>query len=482
MQVVPKNVFVIASCNPHRGDVLSLLNETEQFSNRDEQWLKGAYYVRKLHPTLQYLMWDYGSLNEHEEKAYVNVKMRMLNTKMDPHDVSALSDLIVESQRKMREYAKKELISRGIPQKTAVRCAKSCVSQRDIQRVFIFYKWFKKVYEYLEQSSKPDQCHRRAVMVSLGIVYFMRLTSKYRIDYRCFLDNHERLVGEINFSKAYKNELDRWTNFMKLPPGISKANPLKENLLAIIACSENHVPLVIVGAPGSSKTLSFNVAVANLKGQESKNMIFRNSAVFQSLEPHFYQCSRRTTSTEIEKIFDRAISRQKNLFSANLPSYCVVFMDEAGLPENKYESLKALHYHLDAREVSFVAISNHILDAAKTNRAVSLIRPKSTGMELYELAADCILKPDTFQSDQDKRLVASLGTAYLKVIDIKEFSQLYGLRDFIYFIIYLRRKSLHSVTPQLIVRGLERCFNGTNQFEKLCHTFLEEVSDFIFVL
>ena len=73
--------------------------------------------------------------------------------------------------------------------------------------------------------------------------------------------------------------------------------------------------------------------------------------------------------------------------------YVVVFMDEAGLPEERHESLKvqnsnmnialvlhayilqALHYYLDQQEVAFVAITNHILDAAKTNRAISLFRP-----------------------------------------------------------------------------------------------------------
>ena len=49
-------------------------------------------------------------------------------------------------------------------------------------------------------------------------------------------------------------------------------------------------------------------------------------------------------------------------------------MDEAGLPEESHESLKVLHYK---SEVPFVAITTHILDAAKTNRAISLFRPES---------------------------------------------------------------------------------------------------------
>ena len=63
-------------------------------------------------------------------------------------------------------------------------------------------------------------------------------------------------------------------------------------------------------------------------------------------------------------------------------------MDEAGLPEEGNESLKVLHYllegHMSIRsDVGFVAITNHILDAAKSNRCVVLLReePDSEGNE-----------------------------------------------------------------------------------------------------
>ena len=45
-----------------------------------------------------------------------------------------------------------------------------------------------------------------------------------------------------------------------------------------------------------------------------------------------------------------------------------VFLDEAGLPDERRESLKILHYFLDNPEVATVIISNRQLDAAKSNR------------------------------------------------------------------------------------------------------------------
>ena len=38
--------------------------------------------MHSLHPTLEFLKWDYGSLDEHQERDYVNTKMKMMNKTM----------------------------------------------------------------------------------------------------------------------------------------------------------------------------------------------------------------------------------------------------------------------------------------------------------------------------------------------------------------------------------------------------------------
>ena len=82
-------------------------------------------------------------------------------------------------------------------------------------------------------------------------------------------------------------------------------------------------------------------------------------------------------------MFERAIQRQNawdnttggksEAGSGSLRRTAVVFMDEAGLPEEAKESLKVLHYYLDDPNVAFVAISNRPLDAAKMNRCVPAV-------------------------------------------------------------------------------------------------------------
>ena len=278
--------------------------------------------------------------------------------------------------------------------------------------------------------------------------------------------------------QAFSDELDWYIKHVELPTGIAKTQALKENLFATIVCIVTHTPLIIVGAPGSSKTLSFNLVIANLKGQESKKKLFRDIVIFRSLDPHFYQCSRRTTSNEIQKVFSRAINRQRSHSKFNLPIYCVVFMDEAGLPEESHESLKVLHYYLDQKEVSFVAITNHILDAAKTNRAVSLFRPKASEEDLKTLAKGCLCtNPDNPPPElkQDLEMIVRFCPAYSHLMTKLEFSQYFGLRDFIHFVNYLRRHRNQMLTSQLVMKAMERNFNGSNNFDKICNTFLNKV-------
>ena len=40
-------------------------------------WLRGSYYVGKLHPTLEYLKWNYGSLSSEDEQKYIQCKIHM---------------------------------------------------------------------------------------------------------------------------------------------------------------------------------------------------------------------------------------------------------------------------------------------------------------------------------------------------------------------------------------------------------------------
>lgn len=401
-----------------------------------------------------------------------------------------LIELVVESQKQMRELLKKEL-KEIIPDRIQeIESRASCyVSQRDIQRVIKFYTWLLKVYKSekilqkvykSEKILKEDDYHRSALLVSLGLVYYLRLPENSRKQYVQFLDNERGSIGwKISFEEAFKKHLEWYSSSenLEIPAGIAKTEALKENLLAVIMCCVTRTPLIIEGAPGTSKTLSFNIAVANLKGKGSRKAIFQNHYIYPALEPQFYQCSRRTNSEEIRVVFKRATEAQKNRTDKNT-SLSVVFMDEAGLPERDHEPLKILHYYLEHPQVSFVAITNHPLDAAKTNRAISVYRPEASASmeELSVLAKDCLgIDP------QKNQKISKLCRVYETIMKDPRLSKFYGLRDFIYFLIHLCGKIdgnsevFSDEEKKHVLCSIERNFGGSPpaDFKQICEYFFK---------
>ena len=376
----------------------------------------------------------------------------------------------------MRTYAYTELAKTN-NEEFAKKSSQSCVSQRDIQRVFTFYEWFRKVHDKMKPYGELANYTRRAALVALGIVYYLRLDKVYRTQYSEFFDRF-KLLGNVTFTEAFEQEINWYIDQIELPSGIARTPALKENIFTTIVCTATRTPLIIVGAPGSSKTLSFNQTIANIRGAESRVKNFRDTAIFCSLDPYHYQCSRRTTSNEIQTVFSRAINRQRSHVDFKYPVHCVVFMDEAGLPEESHESLKVLHYHLDKQEVSFVAITNHVLDAAKTNRAVSLFCPEPSNEDLCTIAKGCLCSnPENSQLELriDLDRVVTFCKRYSSLMENISFARFFGLRDFVQFVSYLRRKRNKSqiLTPQIVMHSIERNFNGSEAFGEICSTFLE---------
>ena len=474
-------------------------------------------------------MWDYGALGELQERRYIEAKIKLLHNDLPNIKVDALTNPIVRSQNLMRKYAQEQLLECNLPISDAEAASKSTVSQRDIQRFFTFYQWFLKMYDTLHRHEGKEQ-KTRAMLVALSLVYYMRLNSKYRGMYKHEMEEEMAADMKVNmcFEQVYQSELEWLISKIHLPTGIARTQALKENLFAIVTCTMTHTPLILVGAPGSSKTLSFYLVAENLRGKESDVEEFQSTEIFSAIDPLFYQCSRQTTSNEINTVFTRAINRQSTYEGFALPIKCVVLMDEAGLPEESLESLKALHYHLDQQDVSFVAITNHILDAAKSNRAVSLVVPEPSKEDLVKLAKDCFcdmynaeaslplatpaaqskVSSDVMESQgqvspllcpeaidyarlSTNELIGHCCQGYYELMKFDSpelefrypFHKFFGLRDFMYFLGYLRRKLLQELksvrspklTSALLLEGLERNFNGTDSedFHYICRKFLK---------
>jgi E3 ubiquitin-protein ligase RNF213 len=240
------------------------------------------------------------------------------------------------------------------------------------------------------------------------------------------------------------------------------------------------------------KTLAVNIVADNANGLDSINPYYRKRP---RLDVFHYQCSKLSTSKEIANVFEKAQQRQIRVDREK--HVCAIFLDEAGLPEEGKESLKILHYllegHMSARpDVGFVAISNHVLDAAKINRCVMLMRPEPDEHEVATIASGLLLgvRQDGQSRFHDfdvdgvvvpaRAFISLICEGYLNLLrssgSATDFGTWFGLRDFVYFLKYLREQSSTSGTRislpiEVIVRAVERNFNG------VCNEEFREVSD-----
>ena len=469
-QPIPSNLFIVAACNPHRGNSLAFI----------DTWVRGSYSVHQLPPTLRLLTWDYGSLSTRQENDYICEKLKLLKKDMSNLYICSLTSLISQSQNAIRQFSREQLIECGATEEEASVQSKSSVSQRDIQRVITLHEWLMRIYNKHKQHGQDADYNRRAVLVAIGVVYYMRLDQNFRTKYIELIDRFQSF-NSVTFLKAFREELDWFSSQICLPLGIARTEVLKENLFAVTICTSTCTPLIIVGPPGSSKTLSFNLMISNLKGKESKSPLFRDEELFPSLTPYYYQCSRQSTSSEIDTVFQRAINRQNKYCSAKLQVRCVVCIDEAGLPDERHESLKVLHHYLDNPVVSFVATSNHMLDASKTNRAITLYRSESSKDDLITLAKGCFFNntndgnPPIERRNEIDATITQLCSAYRAIMSRPAIKKFFGLRDFLYFMYYLRNHCSEMLSPQIIMEGLERNFNGSDHFADICKLFLPNV-------
>ena len=299
-------------------------------------------------------MWDYGQLQESHEKEYIREKFILTYKDLASLEYNFLTEQIAKAQRFIRYCAYETLVKNNLPEDRAKLCSQSTVSQRDIQRVFTFYDWLWKWFKRPTKYDRDDfSVSSRAVFVALALVYYFRLNDEYRKKFKKEM-NECSPVGKqgilVTFENALDDEFEWVSEHVDLPVGIAPTDALKENIYAIIVCTMTRIPLIIIGPPGSSKTLSFKIVTSNFQGQESK---WKDDIdILLRLDPHFYQCSRSSTSTEIETVFQRAEKRQITFDHGSINSQSVVLMDEAGLAEDSHESLKVLHYYLDNPKVS----------------------------------------------------------------------------------------------------------------------------------
>ena len=181
-----------------------------------------------------------------------------------------------------------------------------------------------------------------------------------------------------NFSLFFENECDYIIENVNLDKGIAKNRILKENLFLEFIAITSNIPLIIIGKPGSSKSLSFQQLKKSMRGKYSKSNFFRK---YPQILTTYFQGSESTLAEDIDNLFEigkEKLSKYKDN-KENQPISLLIF-DEIGLSEfAKDNPVKVLHKNLEYDGVkdglSFVGLSNWKLDSSKLNRVLYLSVP-----------------------------------------------------------------------------------------------------------
>ncbi|CAG8454752.1 3616_t:CDS:10 [Acaulospora morrowiae] len=300
----------------------------------------------------------------------------------------------------------------------------------------------------------------------------------HQIDYPPYaLSNDNFDFNEKDFSNIIKEEQEDYINRMVCPPNTAQNEALLENVLVMIVCILTRIPVFIIGAPGSSKSLAIRLISQNLRGSDSNDEYFRKlpQACNVYLIPH--QGSSSSTSDGILKVFQKAQNFQETS-SKEFPVISVVLLDEVGLAETSpFNPLKVLHsllepsYPSDGPKVSVIGISNWRLDNSKSSRALLVQRPKFDTEDLVDTAVRLI--GNKTHDKIQKNSLLPLAIAYSEYEQKgQKHSNFHGLRDYYALV---KSLSMNELIPEHIHMALARNFGGTEQFAEICQTYFGNV-------
>ncbi|CAI2194675.1 5099_t:CDS:2, partial [Funneliformis geosporum] len=200
------------------------------------------------------------------------------------------------------------------------------VSLRDVKRAITLVKYF---YNSLALS-----------LCNHSRLYDQKLRKKYRIEMEKILN-----LKKDAFSKIIRDEQEDYINRMQCPPTLAKNEALLENVLVMIACILTKIPLFLIGAPGSSKSLAIRLISSNLRGSDSNDKYFKMLPQIY-LIPHHGTTS--PTSDGLIKVFEKANTYQETS-SKLFPIISIILLDHVGLAETSpYNPLKVLHSLLES--------------------------------------------------------------------------------------------------------------------------------------
>ncbi len=450
-RLLPDNMVFIAACNPYK------LRKKKVSIGLIKQRVQSrlVYTVHPLPDSLIDYVWDFGSLSEKEETLYIgNILL----------DISG--DVIKE--KSIEAVCQSQIFIRSTEDRFSV-------SLRDVARFKILHEWFYKVLKDKNEIIEKEKIKKmkrsyvdkggykateikylgqkmvaiKSLILSLVLCYYNRISKNSdRQNYFKIIANvlnqkekEKDFITVKQIEEMINEEQRDIITRMELPPAIAINKALLENVFTLLVCIINKIPIFICGKPGCSKSLSVQLLVSNLRGDDSNDPFFKKLPRLLAIP---YQGSESSTSEGIEKIFEKA----KNVLKNNEDNSILplIVFDEIGLAEiSKNNPLKILHSLLEPEkaELAFVGISNWRLDASKMNRAVYLARPdpdledlENTALSIFEY----YIKEPRFDERNIMRALAKTYFEFKKEQTGYGNPDFHGTRDFYSLIKHVTRE------------------------------------------
>ena len=384
-ETLEPNLIFIGACNPYRKSksdkkYYGLIHSSKKDNNI-------LYNVNPLSHSLMNFVYYFGSLEKEDEKKYIE---------------AIIEKIFLEDEVDLKKRVAEMLLAGHVFVRD--KGDVSSVSLREINRFIKCFDFFKKYFEnkkeVMDQNEIEEEClndeliiKKKSIILSLYTCYYLKISNNQlrgQFDTKIkgaevndivigLLDNGK----ETFYSEILKNEEKFIINQVELKSGIAENRPLRDNIFLLFVAINLNIPIFIIGKPGSSKTLSVNLLQKEMDGKYSKKNFFKK---YPPIYRTWFQGSELTTPQEVENLFDSVEKKAKknvnnnDMSSGQHPIY-LIFFDEIGLCEiSDKKPLKILNFKFEYESkqdnLSFIGISNWILDASKMNRGFTLCVPE----------------------------------------------------------------------------------------------------------
>ncbi|ETO00186.1 hypothetical protein RFI_37264, partial [Reticulomyxa filosa] len=139
------------------------------------------------------------------------------------------------------------------------------VSLRDVSRCLNFFYWLMEQHKTILENDKTLWTGR-ALNIALGLCYYFRLDKDGRTKYECLM----RQKSNSSFLEILNNEIENLSKLFEIPARVALHKNLKENLFILFFCVATSTPMILIGKPGTSKTLSLQILLDTLSHRNIK--------------------------------------------------------------------------------------------------------------------------------------------------------------------------------------------------------------------